>query len=319
MIRNSVHFPTNWSQMVNQMPAQSNDFQRLIKAIYEQILPEGGTLTESGQVWDREAQTLREVDILVEFNYAGHGFKYIVECRDRSRWATVEWIDALVGKAKALDGINKVIAVSSKGFTPKAVQKARSHGIETLTLAQANEADWTRFPIRPGVVVLTGESYRIDDVLYPQGDAYVSVATLGIQNLVEFEGQILGDLEGLLVFYFQKIVVPYLNAYRDQHFLEIFKTRADIDLPMRIEVSYRWPACRVIMEDGTTTELREVRYIIFGNRNATDIKQEHRTYNDRMVSTGRHIDIDGSLIASIVVQDPDTEKLHIRVLKSAAK
>ena len=106
------------------MPKRSNDFQSLIKTIYDQIVPKGGTVTESGMVYDREAETLREVDILVKYRYAGHDFRFIVECRDRSRTETIEWIDALVGKTKSLN-VNKVIAVSSKGFSVSAINKAK--------------------------------------------------------------------------------------------------------------------------------------------------------------------------------------------------
>ena len=73
---------------------------------------------------DKEAAILRDVDILVEYKYAGHNFCFIVECRDRSRSETVEWIDGLVGKTKSLN-VNKVIAVSSKGFAAAAKRKAK--------------------------------------------------------------------------------------------------------------------------------------------------------------------------------------------------
>ena len=80
------------------MPKRTNDFQTLIKTIYDQIVPDGGKVTESGMVQDKEAGILREVDILVEYKYAGHEFSFVLECRDRSRAESVEWIDGLVGK-----------------------------------------------------------------------------------------------------------------------------------------------------------------------------------------------------------------------------
>lgn len=123
------------------MPKKTNDFQALIKHIYEQIVPAGGTVTESGMVYDKEAEILREVDILVEYKYAGHKFSFMVECRDRSRRDSVEWIDGLVGKSKPL-AVNKVIAVSSKGFAKSAITKARANEIETFTLEEANETHW---------------------------------------------------------------------------------------------------------------------------------------------------------------------------------
>lgn len=173
------------------MPKRTNDFQELIKKIYEKIVPEGGTVTESKMVYDKEAGILREVDILVEFKYVGHEFSFIVECRDQSRSETIEWIDEIIGKTKSLN-VNKVIAVSSKGFSSSAERKAKENGIETLTLEIAKETDWANFPIRPGVVVMTDDIYRISDVSYKDGDDYIPIKYLGFDNQVEVNGEIVG-------------------------------------------------------------------------------------------------------------------------------
>jgi len=67
------------------MPKRTNEFQELITTVYEQITHQGGRVTESGMVFDKDANILREVDILVEYRYAHHDFKLVIECRDRSR------------------------------------------------------------------------------------------------------------------------------------------------------------------------------------------------------------------------------------------
>ncbi|MGH9913639.1 MAG: hypothetical protein ACRD4W_14435 [Nitrososphaeraceae archaeon] len=51
----------------DEMPKRTNDFQELIATIYKQITPHGGKVTESGMAFDKDANTLREVDILVEY------------------------------------------------------------------------------------------------------------------------------------------------------------------------------------------------------------------------------------------------------------
>ena len=183
------------------MPKRSNDFQELIKTIYEQIVPDGGSVTESGMVLDKEAGILREVDILVEYKYAGHEFRFIVECRDRSRPDTVEWIDGLIGKSKSLN-VNKVIAVSNKGFAASAEKKAMENGIETLTLKRANETDWTKFPIKPGVLLLTDDVYRIQDVLHKSNGDYIPIVKLGLESNVVINDEIAGDVRGLVEYFF---------------------------------------------------------------------------------------------------------------------
>ena len=57
------------------MPKRSNDFQSLIKFIYDRITPETGTVTESAMVYDKDAKILREVDILIEQKLSAHDIK----------------------------------------------------------------------------------------------------------------------------------------------------------------------------------------------------------------------------------------------------
>lgn len=293
------------------MPRRTNDFQALIKTIYEQIVPEGGSVTESGMVPDREAGILREVDILIEHNYAGHEFRLIVECRDHSRSQTVDWIDGLIGKAKSLD-VDKVVAVSSKGFSRSARRKAEENGIEALTLEEANETDWANFPIRPGLVVMTDDIYRIHEVLYMHGEDYLPVTALGLDSEVEVEGQVVGDLEGVIEYFFQEYLAPQLDKHKKEHFREVFKTREDVLKPLWAQSEHDWTGTCVVSPDGKRTELTKVKYVVVGHRKAMDVEQEHRLFNERMVSTGKHLDTDGTTVDFTIVQDPDTEKIHLR-------
>lgn len=297
------------------MPKRTNDFQTLIKTIYEQIVTEGGSVTESGMVLDKEAGILREVDILVKYKYAGHEFSFIVECRDRSRTETVEWIDGLIGKTKSLN-VNKVIAVSSKGFTASAEKKARENGIETLTLEEANETDWAKFPIKPGLVVMTDDVYNIHGVFYKHDEDYLPVATLGLESNVEIKGEIAGDLKGLIEYFFQEHLAPQIDKYKKEHFLEIFKTKADVDKSLLVQREYDWSGIYVISKDGERVELNKVRYIVIGNRKTMNVEQEHRVFNEKMISTGKHLNSDGTTIEFNIVQDPDSRKMHAHWIKN---
>lgn len=293
------------------MPKRTNDFQSLIKTIYEQIVPEGGEVTESGMVFDKEAEILREVDILVKYKYAGHDFSFIVECRDRSRAETVEWIDGLVGKTKPLS-VNKVIAVSRKGFASSAERKAKVNGIETLTLEKAQAADWAKYPIKPGIFVMTDDVYRINDVLYKAGEDYKPITSLGLDSNVEVNSEVIGDVKSLVEYFFKEHIVPHINEYKNSHFLEIFKTKEDVEKMLLVESEYDWLGIYVLDNEGNKTELKKVKYIITGNRKSMDVEQAHHVFNEKMVSTGRHIDADGSAIDFSVIQNPDTKKIHVR-------
>lgn len=296
------------------MPKRTNDFQSLITHIYEQIVPEGGSVTESGMVFDKEAKILREVDILVEYKYAGHEFNFIVECRDRSRRETVEWIDSLVGKTQSLK-VNKVIAVSSSGFAAAATNKAKENNIETLTLEEANDTHWGEFPIRPGIVVFTDDTYRIDDVLYKNGDQYISLATLGLDRDIDCNGEIVGNLKATVELFFKEYVVKQIDQHKKDNFSDIFKTKADTEKLMVVESEYTWPEFSVSDNDGRRITISKVKYIVVGTRQAMDVKQEHKVLNDKVVSFGQHENSDLSKINFKIVQDPDTRKMHFNWTK----
>lgn len=85
------------------------------------MLPERGDGTE------------REVDVLLTFSQSGLPVRIAIECRNWRIKHDVAWIDLLIGKYRDL-GIDKVVAVSSTGFTPAAIAKAKDVGIVTLTL-----------------------------------------------------------------------------------------------------------------------------------------------------------------------------------------
>ena len=121
------------------MPARSNDFQRIVKYIYEQI-SDGATVTESGLLRERDG-TEREIDILIEWKFAGTNLQMAVECRDYTRQQNIQWVDQLIGKYKDLK-INKIIAVSSSKFYLPAKRKAGEHGIEVITVNEALTKDW---------------------------------------------------------------------------------------------------------------------------------------------------------------------------------
>lgn len=125
------------------MPPRSNEFQRLVRTIYEQIVPEGATVTESAMISERGSAVQREVDVLVESRVGDIVVRLGVECRDRTRRDDIEWVDQLIGKYRDLP-VDKIIAVSAAGLTRAAEEKARANRIEVRTLTEALDADWPK-------------------------------------------------------------------------------------------------------------------------------------------------------------------------------
>jgi hypothetical protein len=108
------------------VPKRSNEFQRLIASIHHALASEGAIVDESRELRDRVTGAAREVDVVIESAVGDYPVFVCVECCDRSRPATVEWVEQQHGKHASLS-TNKLILVSAAGFTQTAVDKAQQY------------------------------------------------------------------------------------------------------------------------------------------------------------------------------------------------
>ena len=126
------------------MPKRSNFFQRLIFVIEQSMVDvPGTTVRESVLLGDQRTGEEREVDILIESVISRYPVRIAIECRNYRRKCDVTWIEQLVSKYADLL-VDKVVAVSRRGFSGPAEEKARQHGIETLSLRSALDTNWDK-------------------------------------------------------------------------------------------------------------------------------------------------------------------------------
>jgi len=130
------------------VPKRSNEFQALLAYLYQVIAPTGATVTESALLSERDGGAQREVDILIEHEVAGHPVLIAIECRDRRRQETVEWIDGLIGKYATLP-VDKVVAVTSAKFSAAAKAKAAASRIDLMNAEDARKIEWAAHLMGP--------------------------------------------------------------------------------------------------------------------------------------------------------------------------
>ena len=135
------------------MPKRTNDFQKLLFLVEKQLAPLGASIEESAMLPERGTGELREVDILITLDEGRHRVKIGIECQDRSRPATKQWVEGIAKKHEEL-GINKTILVSASGFYSAAKRKADALFITTLDFAAVNDTDW------PNEVVCTRPKFE---------------------------------------------------------------------------------------------------------------------------------------------------------------
>lgn len=121
------------------MPKRSNDFQRLVYLVREN-LAEGAKVLESQLMRDRLTKRFREVDVVIKGRVGTQPVIVSIECRDHKRIADVTWVDTMKSKHERLE-TNVLLLASSSGFTKEAAAVAEKLGISTYTLETQDDAE----------------------------------------------------------------------------------------------------------------------------------------------------------------------------------
>ena len=116
------------------MPRKGRSFEKLIKLL-EELGTSGLQIKSPDFIKDNITRQLREVDISIRGCVGTHDILVVIECRDRKTKQGVEWIEQISEKTRDI-GANKVIAVSSKGFTASAINKAKVKNIDLYTFKE---------------------------------------------------------------------------------------------------------------------------------------------------------------------------------------
>ena len=108
----------------------SEVFEQQIHQIYTLLERFEAEVTWNDRIIDPDQPPRRrQIDITIKRD----DHLTIIECRLHQSRQNVQWIEELIGRRQSLQA-NKVIAVSSSGFTSGAVAKANNHDIITRDL-----------------------------------------------------------------------------------------------------------------------------------------------------------------------------------------
>lgn len=145
------------------MPARTNEFQKLVTVINRHLGGDDVKITESAMLYDKEAETDREVDILVETTVINRQIKMGIECTARAAPVDITILQAFKEKHRNL-GIHKTIVVSKNGFTESARSYGKNQHLDLLTFDDAETADWSdKFAALKGLMMY-GRRYGLQAV-----------------------------------------------------------------------------------------------------------------------------------------------------------
>jgi hypothetical protein len=113
------------------VPKRSTEFQELV-ALITRLVGDDAMVEESRELRDLNTGELREVDIVIEREVAGHTTIVSVECNERARKQSVTWVDEMRGKHEWLP-THHLVLVAKSGFTKPALEKAARLNIRAIT------------------------------------------------------------------------------------------------------------------------------------------------------------------------------------------
>lgn len=144
------------------MPARTNEYQKLVLLINKSLSKSGAKVTESAMLYDSEAGSEREVDILIESNISGYEMSVGIECTTLARPVDIRYLESFKEKHRKL-GVNKTVVVSKSGFTKSSKEYANKNHIKLLTFDSAGRQKWSKIFERFKNTFVYGRSYKMDE------------------------------------------------------------------------------------------------------------------------------------------------------------
>jgi hypothetical protein len=272
---------------------------------------EGGIVTESAIIEDRQGNS-REIDVLIEIESFGHRLKIAVECRDRSRQDDIQWIDELIGKYNNID-IDKIITVSSSGFTQGAINKAIFHGIETITLKEFEETNWPEKidKIKIGEFCLTLNFVSVSLTVSPVSDKGMEKYWIVCSEY----GDKLGTVENVIKHILDTKVNIMAKNYFDKEYMPHVKSMEELRRKIEINVAISIDNMYVEDPDGTKYKIVKMEYIVAGTPVIEEKDIKRYAYGNKAIVSRACIEGDGIRHKIDVIQivgSPNVTLSHVK-------
>jgi hypothetical protein len=116
-------------------------FEKHIHHIHAQLAPEGATIAYDDKIMGFDSKTERQIEITIRYKLANYEILLIIDCKDYAQPIDVVDMGAFKSLAKDVRA-NKAVMISTNGYTPAAIEMARSAGIETRTYLNTESSDW---------------------------------------------------------------------------------------------------------------------------------------------------------------------------------
>jgi hypothetical protein len=298
------------------MAKQSNLSQRIVYALYQAISPVGGTVTESAQLHETTSGIPREVDILAEARLFGTCVRVAIEVRGRGKKQDVLWIDELIGKYRDLP-VDKIIAVSSAGFSEAALKKAATAGIELISALDAESRDWPNEFKRIGIGMVT-RSDRVEVIIRSEPPGRRDFTRES--RITTVDGTDVDSL-GELIDAIGKRHRTLVSAHLATRFLDYYKTLDDLKKVLQTDDIVKLPETLWVQaRDGDRVRIAKVGVRAWSTMTVGKVSARHTMLGGHLVSSAQMDKADGSSVELFAIQSSDHPgKVNVRISTQANK
>ncbi|WP_447766989.1 restriction endonuclease [Sphingobacterium faecium] len=118
------------------------EYELLIEKLYKELAP-NAIVVQDDKIMGRETNTLRQIDVSIRYEMLNVKNLIIVQAKDYKHKADVNVVGEFLSVMTDVNA-NKGIIICSSGFTGKAIEYAKSRGVELLTLHSAEKKNWQK-------------------------------------------------------------------------------------------------------------------------------------------------------------------------------
>jgi hypothetical protein len=303
------------------VPKRTNAFQQLIVFIYQHVKAAGGSVSESALVFDRSAEINREVDILIESEVAGHKIKIAVECRGREKKEedkkkhTVQWVDELIGKYVSID-IDKVVAVSERGFSAPARKKALAHNIDLLSFEEAKDIDWGKHFQRPRMAFLSDPTLFLANMRIVGMDDFQNLSEIDPDIYIEAANQHKTPIREFCRDFFSSHVFHIAGNFIQNNMHNLYKSYNDTKNTLLLELPIHLDNATIKRQDKILISNPTLIFITACTWKVADFNYDEKLFDKDLITSANHTDHHGTTYRFDIVQEPSSKHVHIRFGKS---
>ena len=171
------------------------EYELLIEKMYRDLEP-NAIVKHDDQIYDDRAKITRQIDVSIRYQFAGLEHLIIVQAKDYKHSASIKVVDEFRTVIADVNA-NKGILICSKGFTKSAITKAKSYGIECLTVHSALKKHWEtllKIPVRQVIHDFDFEQDFILNIAHKAGQ----VVKL-LRNTFSYDGQNIIDISDIIL------------------------------------------------------------------------------------------------------------------------